>query len=384
MAKYICSSSEKKTDHVRYWLEKNLAPNAQQFLAQSGYFSFAAIEPFISTLNSILKAGNSIRLVLGSNGGSLGTEDAKAIFKILKGKTNCSLTIIALGNAEFHPKCYVITRNDGSKTAMVGSQNFTFPGTAKNYEAGLILDTSDGDAPSIIDQISDSIDKWHTAQEVDGAFQIYTMKDLDDLKQSKIIGQGNVEVRIPSRNIKHGKRRLKKVVKKNVKSLWSQKAKPKPKGGKIPVIFNPVVLIAEIPKGRHAMEQANFDKDSFQNYFGFIIGRKKQFITLQHVTSAGVLGVKEKRPGVSVKSSNYRIELAAAKGLAYPTGNPPIAVFVRDTSTDFRYCLLMPNNQSHQVLASYLSTNLGNPQNRMRRITIDYLTLKQVWPNTPL
>ncbi len=385
MVKYICSSSEIKSDYARSWLEQNLVPKTEKFCVQSGYFSYSAIDPFINILENIVKKGHSVKLVLGSNDGSLPVDDAKSVFKILKGKVNCRLTIVALGNAEFHPKCYAIIQHDKSKTALVGSQNLTFPGTAKNFEAGIILNTNDGDSSDVIDKIIDSIEKWSTATEIEGAFQINTIKDLDDLKQSKIIGQSNIEAKMSTRKKLRGQRNPKKQIQKNVKLLWSQKRKPRPgHGSRIgsgPI--NPAVLIAEIPNASGRWNQANFDKNSYQNYFGFTIG-STQYISLQHVNNGGILGETENRPGVSVKSMNYRVELSAARGLVYPSGSRPIAIFVRDTPTTFRYCLLMPRDPGFQIMLNYLIAQLGNPGHRMRRMTTDYLSLKTVWPSTPL
>ncbi|MEK7153263.1 MAG: hypothetical protein AAB834_04905, partial [Patescibacteria group bacterium] len=83
------------------------------------------------------------------------------------------------------------------------------------------------------------------------------------------------------------------------------------------------VLIAEIPKSGDRWRQANFDKQSFVDFFGAEPGNNNQRILLRNVSPEGKLGEVESRPSVSVISQNYRFELGAAAGLDYPKANAP-------------------------------------------------------------
>ena len=103
------------------------------------------------------------------------------------------------------------------------------------------------------------------------------------------------------------------------------------------------VLVAEIPKSGDRWAQANFDQANYEEFFGAKVGSQRR-ISLHHVDASGVLGDVESRPSVEVLSQNYRFELAAARGLAYPTGAPPIGVFLRLTTGEFLYCLLLPGD----------------------------------------
>lgn len=143
------------------------------------------------------------------------------------------------------------------------------------------------------------------------------------------------------------------------------------------------VLVAEIPRAAGRRNQANFDLESFRNFFGARPGKVHRVI-LQSVDSSGALGRLENRPSVSVKSRNFRFELEAASGLRYPNAGRPIGVFVRIAPGTFRYFLSMPGQPDHSILESFLSSNWNGRSDRVRRIITDTRTLTQVWPNSPL
>lgn len=381
MAEYIDSARDNKAEFIRYWLDKNLLPNTKSFHVQSGYFSYAAIEPFAQVLKSMVKNGGRVKFVLGSNGGSLIAKDAKMVLEIIKGNPSCSLTVVAFKNAEFHPKCYHIKRSDDSETVLVGSGNLTQFGISLNVEAAILLDTCSGDNLAFVQEIKDAIDKWGSLDENDGAYQIKTIQDVEDLRQSKIIDLGNIEARIPRGKVLRQKK-PKKVLKKSLRGQWAISKRP---GVKSPGPQSvATVLIAEIPNAGSRWKQANFDQGTFENFFGLIIGDKTQHISLQEVAANGYLSSIETRQGVSVKSRNYRLELAAAAGLDYPSTSAPIGVFIRVSSGFFRYCLLMPTDPHYSVVSTFLATRWAGPVGRKRRILTDTKELRKAWHLSPL
>lgn len=381
MAEYIDSAYNNKSEFIRDWLDKNLLSETKSFRVQSGYFSYAAIEPFVQVLKSTAKNGGSVKFVLGSNGGSLIAKDAKGVLEIIKGSSNCSFTVVAFKNAEFHPKCYHIKRSDDSETALVGSGNLTQFGISLNVEAAILLDTCTGDNLALVQEIKDAIDKWGSLDENDGAYQIKTIQDIEDLRQSKIIDLGNIEARIPRGKVLHQKK-PKKVLKKSLKGHWTISKSPKVKFTSPQSVAT--VLIAEIPNAGGRWKQANFDQGTFENFFGLIIGDKTQHISLQEVAANGHLGSIETRQGVSVKSHNYRLELAAGAGLDYPSTSAPIGVFIRVSSNFFRYRLLMPTDPHYSVVSTFLATRWVGPVGRKRRILTDTKELRKAWHNSPL
>jgi len=143
------------------------------------------------------------------------------------------------------------------------------------------------------------------------------------------------------------------------------------------------MLVAEIPRASSRWNQANFDLNSFCNFFGAQPGVLRR-VVLQHVDASGSLGSLENRPSVSVRSRNFRFELEAAAGLPYPSTGRPIAVFVEIAPRTFRYRLLMPNDPHHSIVNSFLDTRLPFRSNRMRRIITDTDEVQRAWPDSPL
>lgn len=132
---------------------------------------------------------------------------------------------------------------------------------------------------------------------------------------------------------------------------------------------NEDMLIAEIPKSGNRWKQANFDKDTFEKFFGATCGENGSFrIILQSVDSDGNLGPAETRPSVSVASRNYRFELDAATGLEYPEeGKRPIAIFIKKAPRDFMYELLMPGHAAYTDVLNFIN-NKREDNNKLCRL----------------
>ena len=75
-------------------------------------------------------------------------------------RANASLGVVSFGNAYFHPKVYHARRHDGSQAAYVGSANLSAAGLALHVEAGISLDTRDGDDEASLHEIASAIDDW--------------------------------------------------------------------------------------------------------------------------------------------------------------------------------------------------------------------------------
>ena len=135
------------------------------------------------------------------------------------------------------------------------------------------------------------------------------------------------------------------------------------------VFLNSEVLIAEIPKSGSRWQQVNFDKNSFENFFGATCGENGVYrILFRNMGHDGILHDVEVRPSVSVSSQNYRFELDAAKGMDYPSGKErPIGVFVKVSPRDFMYELLMPGDEAYGACVEVLDSKEAY-STRMRRI----------------
>lgn len=127
------------------------------------------------------------------------------------------------------------------------------------------------------------------------------------------------------------------------------------------------VLIAEIPRSGNRWNQANFDLNTFTEFFGATPGRTQRII-LTNVTDTGEIRPEEIRPSIAVTSRNYRFELEAANGLNYPNEGRPIGVFVRVATRAFRYRLIMPGSKSHRSALEFLKKNTPQSERAVRRI----------------
>lgn len=143
------------------------------------------------------------------------------------------------------------------------------------------------------------------------------------------------------------------------------------------------VLVAEIPKGTtDGRMQANFSKEMFINFFGASETVQRNAY-LFHVRGDGTLGEHELRPAVVTKSHNYRFELRAGKGLAYPAASRPIGLFIRVAARTFLYMLLMPGAQGYPEVAQLLDSRAA-PGPNMRRIEFNAAAVRAAWPGAPL
>lgn len=143
------------------------------------------------------------------------------------------------------------------------------------------------------------------------------------------------------------------------------------------------VLVAEIPKAGDRWAQANFDLENYEGFFGAKVGSQRR-ISLHHVDASGALGDVESRPSVEVASQNYRFELAAARGRAYPTGGSPIGVFLLLATGEFLYSLLLPGEPGYEDIDRLLTANWHGRADRKRRMRFTADEVRAAWATSPL
>lgn len=142
------------------------------------------------------------------------------------------------------------------------------------------------------------------------------------------------------------------------------------------------VLVAQIPRSDNRWSQANFNKDTFEQFFGATAGYNGNHrILLRSVNRRGKIQHIEVRPSVSVSSQNYRFELEAAKGLNYPNEGRPIAVFINLSVRMYVYALIMPGDSFYNEVDSYINHLKGN---RMVRYITTVDDVRRNCPSLPL
>ena len=256
----------------------------------------------------------------------------------------------------FHPKfCWF--RHRAKSYLLAGSGNLTVRGLRGNWEAFGVGEMAGNSAAALEKQWDD----WRQ-------FHVNRLKPVDD----------PAVVLRAAQNIRRFKR-----VRPATKEDEVEQEEADGEGAAGLTIPTCDVLLAEIPRAADRWNQANFDLNTFRNFFGAEPGEFRR-IVLQHVGADGELGSVENRQSVSVKSQNYRFEIDAAAGLAYPANGRPVGVFVKIAPRTFRYRLMMPNDPDYQMVKAILDVQWKGRADRMRRVVTTTDLVRQAWPDSPL
>ena len=292
----------------------------------------------------------------------------------------------------FHPKVFHLTRTDGSQLAYVGSANLTPAGVgAGNIEAGVLLDTNDGDSVAVLDDIASRIDGWF-ATSLPEVSIVQTTADVQRCIDDGILGitkrprtstaAGGGTSSGPSKPTLSPLKTYTPIVPSSpVAVAAASSPSPAPTApAPSPPTSSPTgqdVLVAEIGGGKR-WKQANFPIAIIQHYFG-VNPAAKDHIQLHEVDASGAVTNVADTLVVNVISQNYRMELSTVAGISYPTSGRPIGIFRRIAPKEFRYRVFMPSDAAHPNLASYLSAKYAGPSHNLKRVIIDYGELQTLW-----
>lgn len=181
--RYIDTGARDPQHALGHWLKQNVfdAPRVKAVRWQTGFFSADALGYFRPALEFARAKDRVTHLLVGSNDGMTLRSDAEALLSATgDSRRNLRVGIVSFGNASFHPKTVHIVREDGSAAAYVGSANLTRSGVSVHVEAGILLDSRDGDDPSILTEIAGSVDWWFSGPRP-GLNPISEASDLDSL-----------------------------------------------------------------------------------------------------------------------------------------------------------------------------------------------------------
>ncbi|MDQ7759847.1 phospholipase D-like domain-containing protein [Xanthomonas sontii] len=186
--RYIDSSSNRLEESVAFWMQSALSEGLKEFHCQAGYFTLEGAALLIPALRQCSQNGGNTRLLLGANLGATVASHVSYLVGMLDlPREHVSLGVVTFHGSLFHPKVYHVTRLDGSRTAYVGSANLTGPGiSGKNVEAGLILDSREGDDGGVLQKISNDIERWFV-DDLPGLSKISSVQDVDQLLASDIL-----------------------------------------------------------------------------------------------------------------------------------------------------------------------------------------------------
>ena len=160
--RYIDSGRPDAHETLAAFFQNEKARHVVRLRWQTGYFSIDGLAPLLTTIEHLSSNNLPVDAILGSNDRSTLRSHVTELCACLHiPRPQARLGVVAFSGSLYHPKTYHITRNDGTKAAYIGSANLGFAGlSGLNVEAGLILDTREGDPPHILDEIANAVDAW--------------------------------------------------------------------------------------------------------------------------------------------------------------------------------------------------------------------------------
>ena len=190
--KYIDTGKRDPESAVSRWVEREVN-RVKEARFQSGYFSGGAIQDVGPAISSARQRGGSVRIAIGSNGGVTKSRSVRDLLaEVQPNSLERRIGVVSYESGLFHPKVFHFTRIDGSMSAYVGSANLTTSGfRGKNIEAGLLLDTLEGDSSEVLIEIAETVDWWFN-QPRDGLSEVSDEQDI-----LALIGREVLDVPMP-------------------------------------------------------------------------------------------------------------------------------------------------------------------------------------------
>lgn len=340
-----------------YTLHEALIQSCSTSIQGNGAYAFASkggIEILLkdSVFDSLLERGEYLLIIGIDEITNLASLETLNSIKIARPNLKVRAFYHNNKGSIFHPKLSYFKNQDDSGTLIVGSGNLTLGGLRRNREAFTLLQLS-------VDELQRVERYWNTwllqsaelLKEIDSPDVISKARDNQYVRRTRIIRrdqEAEIEIEDPTERTDEIE-----VVHQDGWQFYADSE----------------ILIAEIPRSGNRWKQANFDIDTFQQFFGATPGNNSQRILLRNINDDLSLSDIEVRPSVSVVSQNYRFELDAASGLDYPNQGKPIGVFVKVTTRMFLYHLYMPDHPLYPELNEWLQINWTGRQDRMKRIT---------------
>jgi HKD family nuclease len=264
----------------------------------------------------------------------------------------------SLKGSLFHPK-FTWFKNKQGGVLVVGSGNLTASGLRSNWEAFGVMQVDKSD----LKKIEDDWNRWMSHS----SSRLLSIDHADVIEKAK----SNVWGR------KYAAKKVDEAGHEIQPSTQFQELLPEDIEA---WRFNDSdqCLIVEIPQSGNRWKQANFDKESFVNFFGAIPGENSLRVLLRNIREDASFSDIEVRPSISVKSQNYRFELEAAAGIDYPTGNKrPLGLFVRVSTRMFLYILAMPSDRYYAEVMGFVKEKWKGREDRMKRVIVTVEELKE-------
>lgn len=388
--RYIDNGNWNPRDHALVvWLRTVLTADVVEIAWQSGFFEAGVLGVFEPTLLRLASAELSATVLIGSNDGETQASSVRDLVEVLGlPRPKARLGIVSYADGFYHPKTIYVRLGTGRQVAYVGSANLTSRGiNGLNVEAGITLDTDQGDPPEFLRDVQRAASAWFDSSP-DGFFSVETENDVDSLLARGILAtepavrQVRSEDSQYSRNLPARRASSHELPKRLPRRGPTDPARPNGSNVAIPIAGQ--VLIAELA-GPGRWGQAAFPKWFVDNFFQVQPGTSDR-LRLELITPDGDPGTPESVAcGHKAGSKNWYFELglAAKIGKYPPPPRKPIGVFHRtDGRHTFRYTILMPDDDSYVPVLDCLRANrarLKRPKNELLRTIVPAADLRAAW-----
>jgi hypothetical protein len=188
--RYIDTGGREPANALGTWLDES-AVSDDSIVAlrwQTGFYGASALGFFVSLFRRLAAMNGVVHVVVGSNDGTTTSRDLDILLQSAgPARTNLRVGVVRFSNAYFHPKTVHMERSDGSATAYVGSANLTKSGVESlHVEAGVLLDTREGDDPQVVASVAAAVDAWF-AEEREGIYVVTDIGDVTALADSGVL-----------------------------------------------------------------------------------------------------------------------------------------------------------------------------------------------------
>jgi hypothetical protein len=185
--RYIDTGWREPSESLGHFLDSEITQGPAGLWFQSGFFAYSPLREHEATIKELLAGGSEFHVILGCNNRSLAAPDLRDLIELMGEAPTTSVTVVSFTNAFFHPKVYAFERRDSSLCAYSGSGNLTPNGLDRSVEAGLILDTHEGDPKEPIARAIESVVRWANEPASRSVRHVSTLADVNDLVEEGFI-----------------------------------------------------------------------------------------------------------------------------------------------------------------------------------------------------
>ena len=388
--RFVDTSSQHEESSLAGWFRSLADDGIAELYLQTGYFAAGSLDFLLDTFSAEGLQDCTFGVLVGSNEPGALAADVKRLIEVVGiPRAKADLAIVCFASGLFHPKTYVARRKDSTYTAYVGSANLTPSGLAKNIEAGIILDTKEGDPEKIIIEIVSSIQSWLNKGAVNGVHKLTELSSVDALLASGIL---SLDRPPKSATTISATGSVKDLPKLKFLTVWPSQSivvtagvMPKMVGAVPSTTARGEILVAEMTKGRAGRNrQVDLKKSTAETYFGGV----GTLLTCSLLSKNGAIISTQSRPVGTKSSANYYVELSGLAGAV--TGsyrNRPLLLMEKqvNTITTYRYFWLYPHDPEFNMVYDALIEPKAQTRKGIQSIkrVVSYFDFHRIWAANP-